>query len=165
MRSLGGAPSGALVPAVTLEGRRAASVSRITHHSPQQHIEGHESRQTNMSSSLAASLLWPGHNLWPKGRVRQSRGRWMPARDVGRWVHTFTRQPCGRRRLEKRLHIRSPDDAPADRWPVHATELNNDHQVSPTQPMPRRVKEAPTNLGQAVPVESPASKVSAGTTS
>ena len=37
------------------------------------------------------------------------------------------------------------DDAPTDRWPgCHATKLNSDHQISPTQPMPRRVKAAPT---------------------
>ena len=33
------------------------------------------------------------------------------------------------------------NDASTDRWPgLDATELNNDHQISPTQPMPRRHK-------------------------
>ena len=53
-------------------------------------------------------------------------------------------------RLEALLEQQDWDDALADRWPgLDATELNNDHQISPTQPMKDESKQLrPTSARQ-----------------
>ena len=68
--------------------------------------------------------------------------------------------------LEALMKQQDWDVAAPDRWlGPDATELNNDHQISPTEPMPRRVKATPTTLGQTLPVKSPPPNVSGGTAS
>ena len=56
------------------------------------------------------------------------------------------------------------EDLPAERWPgPDAVTLSTDCQLSPTQPMTRRVKGSPTTPGQPVQVKSPPPNVTGGT--
>ena len=104
--------------------------------------------------------------------VPPSHGKWTPTRDVDGSVRTFVapkrqcQTPSGSLTLIQAavwaptvgennaclMEQQDWDDASPNRWPgLDASKINDDHQISPTQPMPVRVKAHRPPSGRHLP--------------